>query len=103
MVSELFRGYSGYVQADAKSVYDALFRAPEDDKPPDGERREVGCWSHARTKFWEATVAKSAVAREGLARIGRFFDLEALWRGKPPDEVKRLRDAHLRVHMEKLF
>jgi transposase len=103
VVSEMFHGYSGYIQADAKSVYDVLFREPE---PPDDDgavRREVGCWSHCRRGFWEATVAKSAVAREGLARIGRIFELDATWKGKPPSEVLRLRQAHLRPHMEAFF
>jgi transposase len=101
-VSGMLKGYSGYVQADAKSVYDVLFRAPEE-KPPDEEevvRVEVGCWSHTRTKFWEATWAKSVVAREGLMRIGRIFEVDAGFKGKPPSEVKRLRDQHLRPHLE---
>lgn len=102
----MFKGYSGYVQADAKSVYDILFREPEDE-PPDGEegdvRYEVGCWSHARRKVWEATVAKSVVAREGLARICRIFALEASWRGQLPEEILRLRVAHLRPHLEAYF
>ena len=92
-VSKLFEGFSGYVQADAKSVYDILFREP-DEEPPDGEvdvRHEVACWSHGRRGFWEATVAKSAVAREGLARIGRIFELEALWTHHTAEERKRLR------------
>ncbi len=78
-VGEMFKGFSGYVQADAKNVYDALFSDAEED-PPDGERRqEVACWSHARGYFWEATTAKSVIAREGFARIGRIFDLEQGW------------------------
>ena len=60
----------------------------------------VGCWSHARRKYWEATAAKSVVAREGLVRIGRIFEVDATFRGKPPIEIKRLRQAHLRPHME---
>jgi transposase len=105
VVAEMFKGYSGYIQADAKSVYDVLFRAPEE-KPPDGDeavRHEVGCWSHARTKFWEATWAKSVVAREGLARIGRLFEVDAGFRKKPPSEIARLRERHLRPHMEAFF
>jgi transposase len=105
VVAEMFKGYSGYIQADAKSVYDVLFRAPEE-KTPDGDdavRHEVGCWSHARTKFWEATWAKSIVAREGLARIGRLFEVDGKFRKKPPSEIVRLRDRHLRPHMEAFF
>jgi transposase len=106
-VGEMLHGFGGYVQADAKSVYDALFREPDPDDPDDDPGRavprEVGCWSHARRKFWEATVAKDAVAREGLARIGRLFALEATWRGKPPSEIARLRDQHLRPHLDAFF
>lgn len=29
VVSQLFRGFSGFVQADAKSVYDVLYRPPK--------------------------------------------------------------------------
>ena len=105
-VGEIFKGFSGYIQADAKSVYDALFREPEDE-PPDGEthptRYEVACWVHGRRGFWEATTAKSVVAREGLARIGRIFELDASWSGRPPKDIKRLRDAHLRPHVDAFF
>ena len=102
-IGKLFQGFSGYVQADAKSVFDALFQPPDDGAVDDDLRKEVGCWSHARRKFWEATVAKSAVAREGLRRIGRIFELDATWRGKPPAEIKRLRNAHLRPHLDSFF
>jgi hypothetical protein len=105
-VEQMLAGYSGYVQADAKSVYDVLFREPE--KPPDDgkepeHRSEVGCWAHARRKFWEATCAKSEIAREGLARIARIFDLESTWRADPPDVILRLRNQHLRPHIEAFF
>jgi transposase len=101
-IGAAFRGYSGYVQADAKSVFNLLFDPPA--KNEDGcERDEVGCMSHCRRKFWEATVAKSAVAREGLVRIARIFELDATWRGKPPAEIKRLRDQHLRPHVDAFF
>ncbi|HEY3746189.1 MAG TPA: IS66 family transposase [Gemmatimonadaceae bacterium] len=106
VVSEMFRGYSGYIQADAKSVYDVLFREPEPELFDDVDtavRREVGCWSHCRRGFWEATAAKSAVAREGLARIGRIFEFDASFRGKPPSEILRLRQTHLRPHLEAFF
>ena len=70
---------------------------------PEKIHTQVGCWSHCRRGFWEATVAKDAVAREGLARIGRIFALEAAWLGRPPAEIKRLREAHLRPHLEAFF
>ncbi len=100
---EMFEGYSGYIQADAKSVYDVLFQEPE---PPDddrGKRTEVGCWSHARRKFWEATCTKSEVAREGLARIGYMFALEDAWRRDPSDVILRMRRQYLRPHLADFF
>ena len=103
VVKSLFKGFTGYIQADAKSVYDALFRPPDDVSAQEDTPTEVGCWSHARRKFWEATVAKDSVAREGLARIGRIFELDASWRDKPPSEIVRLRRAHLAVHLEQFF
>ncbi len=107
VVATMFEGYSGYVQADAKAVYDILFRPPERrpaDEPDDGcSRIEVACWSHLRRHFWEAMLAKSVVAREGMARIRRIFELDATWRDKPPAEIKRRRDAHLRPHANALF
>lgn len=109
-VSEAFFGFSGYVQADAKNVFDVLFSDPEavsarsDNIKPDGcSRKEVGCWYHCRRRHWEAAVAKSAVGREALARIARMFELDASWRTEPPTERKRLRDLYLRPHVESFF
>jgi hypothetical protein len=48
-------------------------------------------------------LAKSAVAREGLVRIGCMFDLDASWRDKPPADIKRLRATHLRPHADAFF
>ena len=109
VVAEMFSGYSGYIQADAKSVFDILFRPPNERPPPDdddevyGERIEVACWSHGRRGFWEAAVAKDPVAREALVRIGRLFDLEERWRGRPPRKSQLLRDQYLRPHVEAFF
>jgi transposase len=66
-VAQMLRGFQGYVQADAKSVYDVLFREPK--KPPDdpAKKEEVGCWSH----YPESSVIPSApdhpVGRRGSA------------------------------------
>lgn len=103
-VRAMFRGFEGYVQADAKSVYDALYREPgADDHADDRVCKEVGCWVHARRKFWEAALAGQVLGREGLVRIGRVFDLDARWQDKPPVEVARLRGLHMRPHLEAFF
>ena len=107
VVGEMFKGFTGYIQADAKSVYDILFRPP-DDTPDDDLAdlplpKEVGCLSHARRKYWEATVAKDPVAREGLARLGRIFALEQKWKDRSAVDKKRLRQQHARPHLEAFF
>ena len=101
-VRSIFQGFSGYVQADAKSVYDILYRSP-DGGDEDGQCIEVACYAHLRRKFWEAALAKSPTAREGLVRIRRIFELDATWRHKPPNDIRRLRDVHLRPHAEAFF
>ena len=110
-IGELFRGFTGYVQADAKSTYDFLFTPPDqrpppdDDDPPDlGERHEVGCWAHCRRKFWEAAITtKDPIAREAVLRIKRVFDLDRSWRDRPHPEIKALRDLHVRPHTDAFF
>lgn len=102
-VKALFPGFKGYVQADAKGVYDALFEPPNDPAAKNDAPIEVGCWSHARRKFWEATVTGSVVAREGLARIGRIFELDASWRDKPPSEIQRRCAELLKPHIDAFF
>jgi len=106
VVAEMFKGFGGYVQADAKSVYDILFRPPDGDGETIVEERrlEVGCWVHGRRHLWEAAIVlKSEVAREGLYRIKRIYDADRTWRGRPPDEIKRLRNIHIRPLVEAFF
>jgi transposase len=110
VVQRMFEGFSGFVQADAKSVFDVLYRPPKDREPIDdarsdlGVRQEVGCWSHARTKHWEAAIAtQDVVAREALARIMYMFRLDRAWKNKLPDVRKALRDRYLRAHLDAFF
>jgi transposase len=109
-IYERFRGFDGYVQADAKAVFNLLFadEAELKKKAPTLEhdgctRTEVGCWYHCRRRFWEASVAKCKVAREGLVRLGRIFELDASWKDKPPSEIKRLRAQFVRPHVDSFF
>ncbi len=93
-VCEMFRGYQGYLQADAHAIYDALFlgAASGDDPPPN----EVGCWSHARRKFWEAAVCKHALGVEGLRRIDALFAADRALADLAPVRRKQRRDVLVR-------
>ena len=98
-VQALFKGYSGVVQADACSVYNALFRPAKPGEPDDGcVRTEAGCWAHGRRKFFEAAFAKEALGREGLVRIAKVFDVESqiCRKGRPPPSaIKKRRLKHM--------
>jgi transposase len=67
-----FRGYEGYLQADALAQYEALY----------GEDIEhVCCWAHARRKFVAALESKDERANPALERIGELYAIE---RALPP-------------------
>ncbi len=104
-VCDLFRGFSGYIQADANSVYDAIFRGQalaegSSAEPP----KEVACWSHARRGFWEcATTSKEPDARAALLRIARMFDEEQKWADIAPEARRKARERTLRPLVDELF
>jgi transposase len=106
-VSEMFKGFSGYIQADAHAIYDALFRGPAspdlDGDSSTGPPKEVGCYSHARRKFWEAAVCKHRIGVEGLARINAIFAADKpLWK-LPPAKRHALRQLHVRPLVDSFF
>jgi transposase len=94
----MFRGFTGFIQADANSVYDAVFRGQalgeeSSADPP----KEVGCWSHARRGFWECAVSsKEDDARQALLRIARMFDEEQKWADIAPESRRKARERTLR-------
>ena len=103
-VCEMFRGFSGYIQADAHAIYDAIFRgearAKDDDTPP----KEVGCWSHARRKVWEAAVvAKDPASREALLRMRALFQLEEQWADLAPSQRHARRQLASRPLVDDFF
>ena len=64
----VLKGFEGYLQADAYPVYDALFL--------DGKIVEVGCWMHARRKFYEARTSEPARSHLVLAWIVGLYKVE---------------------------
>ena len=58
-IGKLFQGFSGYVQADAKSVFDALFQPPDDGAVDDDLRKEVGCWSTRAENFGKRPLPRA--------------------------------------------
>ena len=60
--------YEGYLQADAFSGYDRLYAG--------GKIIEVGCWAHARRKFFEAKTTAPVPAHQALLRVKALYDIE---------------------------
>lgn len=102
-VCRMFKGFSGYIQADAHCIYDAVFRGDaveEGVKPPD----EVACWAHARRKFWEAAVTtKDEPSREALLRVRALFKLEENWSDLPPQKRHAQRQRVSRPMLDDFF
>lgn len=76
-------GWRGYLQADGYSGLDRLYRS--------GEILEVGCWAHARRKFFEARKSDQKRAHWMLDAIGRLYAIERTAHDLSADERKRIR------------
>jgi transposase len=103
-VCDMFRGFSGYIQADAHAIYDAVFRGEARSGPEDPPPQEVGCWSHCRRKAWEAAVVThDASAREALLRMHHLFELEEAWSTLPPSQRHAQRQLVMRPLVDAFF
>jgi transposase len=74
--AEFFKGYKGFLQADAYSGYEGLFVG--------GVIREVACWAHVRRKFFEAKTSDELRSHLMLGMIRRLYQVE--------DEVAKIQD-----------
>lgn len=79
-------GYRGYLQADAYAGYDVLFQS--------GFVVEVGCWAHARRKFYDARESEPRRAQHMLKEIGRLYTIERDAKKLSPQERCALRREH---------
>jgi hypothetical protein len=111
-VWEMFKGYKGYIQADAHVIYDAVFLGipPEgaDETVEEAQKRgpppiEVACWSHARRHMWEAAVCRYAGGLDGLKRINALFEVDRPLQELPPAKRKLRRDQLLRPLVDDFF
>ena len=103
-VCEMFRGFSGYIQADANAIYDAIFRGEARTCADEELPREVGCWAHCRRKFWDAaTITKNVATKEAVFRMKAVFDLEEQWASLPPSQRHAQRQLVARPLLDNFF
>jgi transposase len=92
-------GYAGLMQADAYAGFNRLYEASR--KP--GPIIEVGCWAHARRKFFElARLKKAPIAIEAVEKIDTLFAIEREINGVPAHERKAARTERSRPLVDEL-
>ena len=101
-VCDMFRGYSGFIQADASAIYDALYHGAAVASGADPPT-EVACWSHARRGFWETAICKEPLGLEALFRIRAIFEREAKLDKLPPDKRHLRRQESVRPLVDNFF
>lgn len=85
--------WHGALMVDDYSGYKQLF----------GEVTELGCWAHARRKFFDAHHASaSPLAAEALRRIGELYAIEAKLRALDDHVRQRERRRHLAPKLDEL-
>lgn len=74
-------GYSGYLQTDGYEAYDRVTRERDD-------LVHVGCWAHARRKFFDArgTGKKAGAAEQAISTIAKIYQVERELASLPRDE-----------------
>jgi len=86
---EFLKGFRGYLQADAYSGYDEIYK--------DAARgvTEVACWAHARRKFFEAQSSDLMRSMVVLAYVHLLYEVECEARQKSlkTEERRALRQA----------
>lgn len=73
--------YSGFLQADGYEAYDRLTKERDD-------LVLVGCWAHARRKFFDAkgSSKKAGATNQAMAMIARLYKIETELSEMPRDE-----------------
>ncbi|MCC5025629.1 MAG: transposase [Candidatus Synoicihabitans palmerolidicus] len=81
-LTSLIKGYKGILQSDAYAAYAAYALAHP-------EVAWVGCWAHARRKFFEAQGEDPRLVRWILDQVGRMYHLEKQWDAEGIDTAQR--------------
>jgi transposase len=91
--------YTGIMQVDAYSGYNALYAAGRQPGPI----IEAACWAHGRRKLYElARLRKMPIAIEAVRRIDELFAIEREINGLIPDERLRVRRERSKPLVEDL-
>jgi len=79
----------GYLQGDGYAGLNALF-----DPDQDWQMVRVGCWAHARRKFYDAKQSSYKASGEALRMIQQLYEVEKQAKGLTSDERLAMRQKH---------
>lgn len=94
-IDQLIGNFRGHLVSDGHTIYDHLHN--------EELVVEVGCWAHARRYFVRSAGSEPECAAKGILTINKLFEKERLWRRKPPDERRALRQISSMAVADGLF
>ena len=93
---EMLATYEGYLQTDGYKVYDKIA------KSKNGQLLLVGCWAHARRKFFEALKYDEERASYFLEKMKSLYLHERVTKDFTPEDRQKYRMAHIVELMQQL-
>ena len=90
--------YAGHLQCDAYTGYHELF-----DPNEPWRMTQVGCWAHARRRFYDVRGQFPGPCHHVLGQIRQLYDVEREAQGMEPAERRALRDRKSRPIVEALL
>ena len=90
---EIFQDFKGYLQADACSVYDRLYKSKQ--------IIEVGCMMHARRKFYEARTNDPERSHQALAWVRLLYDIEREAKQREPTDYEAFVELRHKLREER--
>lgn len=92
------KDFTGHLMVDDYSGYKMLFKRHEN------PIIELGCWAHARRKFFELyDASKNTMAKEVLDRIAQLYQIESNIKAMSIDERERIRKSEAIPILDALY
>lgn len=88
----LLQDFAGYLQVDGYDAYNQIAARPD--------VQRLGCWAHARRKFFDARQSDPRRSGQALGMIQQIYAYESQCRQLPAGERKAYREQHIRPLMK---
>lgn len=90
-----FGNYGGFIQCDAFAGYDPIFKL--------GHATEVGCWAHARRKFFDARTMDPDRGLSMLEQIRKLYAIESEAKELSPEDRLAIRQERSIAILDAIF